>query len=52
MSVTNFDSKNLKVDWISFNLEGFMDPRIIAGRLSKYFTPHVLTLVILSEQFS
>jgi hypothetical protein len=43
LSVTNFDSENLKVDWISFNLEGFMDPRIIAGRLSKYFTPHVLT---------
>ena len=43
MSITNFDSENLKVDWISFNLEGFMDPIIIAGRLSKYFTPHVLT---------
>ena len=42
MSVTNFDSENLKVDWISFNLEGFMDPRIIARRLSKHFTPHVL----------
>ena len=38
----NFDSENLKVDWISFNLEGLMDPRIIAGRLSKYFTPHIL----------
>jgi len=32
----------LKVDWISFNLEGLVDPRIIAGRLFTYFTPHVL----------
>jgi len=42
MSVINFDSENLKVDWISFNLDGLVDPIIIAGRLSKYFTPHVL----------
>ena len=42
MSVINFDSENLKVDWISFNLKGLIDPRLIAGRLSKYFTPHVL----------
>jgi hypothetical protein len=42
MSVTNFDSENLKVDWISFNLQGLVDPRIIAGRLSNYFTPHVM----------
>jgi len=42
MSVINFDSENLKVDWISFNLKGLMDPRIIAGRLSKYFNPYVL----------
>jgi hypothetical protein len=37
-----FDSENLKVDWISLNLDGLMDPRIIASRLSKYFTPRVL----------
>ena len=36
------DSKNLQLDWISFNLEGLIDPKIIAGRLLKYFTPHVL----------
>ncbi len=42
MSVTNFNSENLKVDWISFNLKGLVDPRIIAGRLSNYFTPHVM----------
>ena len=38
----NFDSENLKVEWISFNLEGSIDPKIIASRLSKYFTPHIL----------
>lgn len=27
---------------IPVNLEGLVDPRIIAGRLSKYFTPHIL----------
>jgi hypothetical protein len=42
MSVTNFNSENLTVDWISFNLKGLVDPRIIAGRLSNYFTPHVM----------
>jgi hypothetical protein len=42
MSVTNFDSENLKVDWISFNFKGLVDPIIIAGRLLKYFTPHIL----------
>jgi hypothetical protein len=42
MNVINFDSKNLKVDWISFNLEGLMDPTILAHRLLKYFTPHVM----------
>ena len=38
----SFESENLLVDWISFNLEGLMDPRIIPRRLLKYFTPHVL----------
>ena len=38
----SFESESLIVDWIAFNLEGLIDPRIIAGRLSKYFTPHVL----------
>jgi len=42
MTLTNFDSENLKVDWLSFNLEGLMDPEIIANHLSKHFTPHVL----------
>ena len=42
MSVINLDSENLQLDWISFNLEGLIDPKIIAGRLLKYFTPHVL----------
>jgi hypothetical protein len=42
MNVTNLNSENLVVDWLSFNLEGLMDPGIIANRLSKHFTPHVL----------
>lgn len=42
MKLLNFQSENLKVDWISLNLEGLIDPRIIAHRLLKYFTPHVL----------
>ena len=32
----------MKVDWISFNLDGLINHRIIAGRFSKCFTPHVL----------
>jgi len=36
------NSENLVLDWLSFNLEGLMNPRIIANRLSKHFTPHVL----------
>ena len=42
MTIIDFDSENLVVDWISLNIEGLMDPRIIAGRLLKYFTPHIL----------
>ena len=42
MSLTNFDSENLALDWISFNLEGLINPRVIADRFSKHFTPHVL----------
>ena len=42
MSVITLDSENLQLDWISFNLEGLIDPKIIAGHLLKYFTPHVL----------
>jgi hypothetical protein len=37
-----FESENLVVDYISFNLQGLTDPRIIAARLSKHFTPHVI----------
>ena len=42
MTIIDFDSENLVVDWISLNIEGLMDPRIIDGRLLKYFTPHIL----------
>ena len=42
MTLTNFDSENLALDWISFNLEGLINPRVIANRFSKHFNPHVL----------
>ena len=42
MNVINLNSENLVVDWLSFNLEGLIDPGIIGHRLSKHFTPHVL----------
>jgi hypothetical protein len=42
MNVITLDSENLVVDWLSFNLEGLMDPGMLARRLSRHFTPHVL----------
>ena len=42
MNVTNLNSKNLVVDWLSFNLEGSMDSIIIDNHLAKHFTLHVL----------
>jgi len=30
------------VAWISFNFKGLANTRIIADRLSNYFTPHVM----------
>ena len=42
MQSLNFQSQNLVVDWISFNIQGLTDPRIIASGLSKHFTPHIL----------
>ena len=42
MSVITLDSENLELDWISFNLEGFKDPEMLARRFCKHFTPHVL----------
>ena len=42
MNVITLDSENLVVDWLSFNLKGLMDPKIIARRLLNHFTPHVL----------
>lgn len=41
MKLLNFKSQNLVVDWISFNIQGLPDPRIIANGLSRHFTPHV-----------
>lgn len=42
MAKISFDSESLVIDWVSFNLEGLVNPRIIADRFSKYSTPHVL----------
>ena len=42
MKLLNFQSQNVVVDWISFNIQGLSDPLIIACRLSKHFTSHVL----------
>lgn len=42
MKLFNFQSQNVVVDWISFNIQGLPDPLIIALRLSKHFTSHVL----------
>lgn len=42
MNAFNLNSENLIVDWLSFNLEGLVDPILIADCLAKYFTPHVL----------
>ena len=42
MKLLNFDSENLALDWISFNLEGLINLRVIVDRFSKHFTPHVL----------
>ena len=37
----SFESQNLVVDWISFNIQGLPDPGTIASSFSKHFTPHV-----------
>ena len=42
MKLLNFQSENLVVDWISFNIQGLPDPQRIADGLSKHFTPYVL----------
>ena len=37
----NFESENLVVDWISFNIEGLTDPKIIASRLFSHFNASI-----------
>jgi len=51
MDFITLDSENLVVDWLSFNLEGLMNPKIITRRLSKHFTPHVLMDDVPSIEF-
>ena len=41
MKLLNFESQNLMVDWISFNIQGLPDTETIASGLSKHFTPYV-----------
>lgn len=45
MKLLNFQSENLVVDWVSFNIQGLTGEanlRRIAGHLSRYFTPSIL----------
>jgi hypothetical protein len=41
MGIPNFDSENLVVDWISFNIQGLTDPQIIARRLFSRFNSFI-----------
>lgn len=41
MSIINFDSENLVVDWISFNLEELTNPETIARRLFSRFNASI-----------
>ena len=38
----NFKTENLVVDWISFNIQGLIDPLPLASGLSKHFIPRIL----------
>jgi len=42
MNVTNLNSENLVVNWLSFNVESLIDLIIITNRLAKHFISHVL----------
>jgi hypothetical protein len=37
----SFESENLVVDWISFNIQGLPDGHKLALGLTKYFNPRV-----------
>jgi hypothetical protein len=55
MKLLNFQSENLVVDWISFNIQDLPDPRRIADGLSKHFTTHIQMFYdsyLLIEKFS
>lgn len=47
----SLDSENLLIDWVSFNLKSLVDSKIIAGRLSKYFIPHIKRHTSLTLKF-
>ena len=42
MTLFDFESQNLVVDWISINIQDLPDPNLVASGLSNYFNPHVL----------
>ena len=42
MTLFDFESQNLVVDWISINIQDLTDPKLVASGLSNYFNPHVL----------
>lgn len=42
MELINFQSQNLVVAWVTFNIQGLTDLRTITFSLSKHFIPHVL----------
>ena len=41
MGLLNFESENLVVDWISFNLEGLIDPKRISSLLISHFNASI-----------
>ena len=48
MTVIHFDSENLVVNWISFNIRGLIDPRMIARSLLYHFS----SLITMDDQDS
>ena len=42
MKFLTFSSLPLDVDWLSFNIQSFTEPKTIASNLSEYFVPHVI----------
>ena len=41
MKLLNLQDENLEIDWLTFKINGFTDPKLIASGLSNQFTPDV-----------